>query len=266
VGRKLRHARKRHITWALIAAAAVIALLLAHPTTRWVVVEHVRRQASASGATVSLTGDLGVRNLPAPAQKPNEDHSSGAVLLRAAQAHPNDVGAQIVAALLGPDGRAIGGGAQKAEALRAVGARLPGWPQIWANVLRYDCQGNVRMGRESDQNVAYPPGPGRPVTFTSPPHRRPKVWPHSSRGPSRVSSATGRNAYFPQMRALGLFALHRNREALASLHRAAACGRWDDYSWVETEATLRLRKEVFARHGALVDATSWRRRSFRTTP
>jgi len=48
------------------------------------------------------------------------------------------------------------------------------------------------------------------------------------------------NAYFPAVRAIGLFAAHQDDAALAALHRAAAKTHWDDYAFVEAEGGARL--------------------------
>ena len=59
------------------------------------------------------------------------------------------------------------------------------------------------------------------------------------------------NAYFPLMRAAGLFAAFRDAEGLAAFRRASRKPSWREYTADEVEARWRLHGEAFADPGAL---------------
>ena len=53
------------------------------------------------------------------------------------------------------------------------------------------------------------------------------------------------NAYFPLMRAVGLFAAHRDAEGLAAVHRAERQDRWREYLAEDVQSRWRLHEEAF---------------------
>lgn len=48
------------------------------------------------------------------------------------------------------------------------------------------------------------------------------------------------NAYFPMMRAIGLFTVHRDAEALDALRLAGHCSQWHEYLMDEVEGLNRI--------------------------
>ncbi|MBB6050837.1 hypothetical protein [Armatimonas rosea] len=61
------------------------------------------------------------------------------------------------------------------------------------------------------------------------------------------------NAFFPTLRAVALLAFHSDSQALAALHQAAQCPRWDDYTNEEVLARLAQLDHVQGRHSALAE-------------
>lgn len=59
------------------------------------------------------------------------------------------------------------------------------------------------------------------------------------------------NAYFPLMRAVGLFAARRDKEAIEAIERASRKPRWEDYTNEEAEAHLHLLAKAFGRQPAI---------------
>ncbi|MFN3422850.1 MAG: hypothetical protein ACK40X_14145, partial [Armatimonadota bacterium] len=59
------------------------------------------------------------------------------------------------------------------------------------------------------------------------------------------------NAFFPMMRAIGLFAAHRDDDALEALIRASKKKRWDDYRLEEREGTTQLWESAFGKPNGL---------------
>lgn len=62
------------------------------------------------------------------------------------------------------------------------------------------------------------------------------------------------NAYFPMMRAVGLFAAHLDDKAMAAVRRAAQKPNWNDYTGEETEAVWRISKLAFGNRSAAIHA------------
>ena len=62
------------------------------------------------------------------------------------------------------------------------------------------------------------------------------------------------NAFFPALRAVALLTTHSDAAALAALHQAAQCPRWDDYTSEEALARLAQLDRVQGSHTVLADA------------
>src|SRR5205085_11045588 len=60
------------------------------------------------------------------------------------------------------------------------------------------------------------------------------------------------NAYYPFMLSVGLFAAHRDDEALEAISRAARCSSWDEHIYDDAEGWYRLSEAAFGRRPALV--------------
>lgn len=59
------------------------------------------------------------------------------------------------------------------------------------------------------------------------------------------------NAFFPMIRAVGLFQTHRDADAIASLKRAGNDSRWDDYKPEELDVRIQLYSNYLGDRSAL---------------
>ena len=239
--------RPKHLWhWAAAAAACLVIALLLGPSTRWVLIEHLRLQAGKSSYMQSLLANLGVSQLP-DGSTLRSDRSYSDAVRRAAQRHPADPGVRIVLATLDAGSEGAGLGSRTSRSLREAARAMPNSAEIWATILRYDAMGSVWLGRDKE------------VSMLSPPSAR--YWYAGERSsPEQLAAfvaaaeagcrADPGNGYLHAMRAVGLFAQRKDADALAAMRASARSRTWADFAWVETDARLRLDREAFGRHGA----------------
>ena len=181
-------------------------------------------------------------------------------LLAAAEGHPDDAAAQIVAALTtepeteNEDDRLT----QKIERRTAerqaalmrlynVEKRFPDDPRVPAALLINATMGPVMARRPDLERLFEPPSkdaqPFKPTPL-NPSQNLPEM-----RAAFQVAAICGQlrdrdNAFFPAMHAVALLAENRDNEAIAALHEAAALPRFDDYAATEALTRARLLEEI----------------------
>ncbi len=164
-----------------------------------------------------------------------------ATLQKAVERYPNDYQIQLAAAEL-----LVEKHEERPDRLRALIARFPNEPSLYATVLRYDCLQRIRFNRE-EGFLLY----GNPV-----PKALPKPKPQDLAAFERIAVIGERldrdNAYFSAMRAVGLFAARQDREAITALQRAGQKPRWNDYALDEAKGTIRLYEAAFGRSSGSV--------------
>ena len=215
-----------------LALGVLLALLIA-PQTRWL----VRLQA------------LTCLNLyhPLPGVVPEgcdayttSGENDARLLRRVAERHPDDYDTQYAYAEAKP------GAPETLAALRALAVRFPNRPALYANLLRHETRGNVTLHRVEDYMGSPlaqgykpdpPPTPAALATFDEEAAIGERLDPD--------------NAYFPMMRAVGLFAAHRDAEGLQAVHRASRKPHWREYITEDVHSQWRLHEEAFGDPGAL---------------
>lgn len=207
--------RKRFRPAALALATVLILVALSiTPTLGWL----VRAQVAMSqlGANPFLGGD-----------------TAGATE-RLALRLPNDFPVQLVRAQQTADQTTTG----RLRAVRALETRFPNTPSLYANALRYAMQ-EGRWGT-SDGDWALddikPPRGWRKVNSSL----SPAQWAAFDRDAAQGERLDPDNAYFPLMRAVGLFGAQRNTEALAAVERASQKTAWREYYQDEVEGHWRV--------------------------
>lgn len=159
-----------------------------------------------------------------------------------AKHHPNDLQIQLGYALLRSEqDPGLRSGAKR---LRALLSRFAENPTFCATLMRYMTLGEVMVRRKE---AAWPTSGGSVSTH----------YPPSASASLKLFdrlAATGErldpeNAYFPFMRAVGLFAAHRDQEALEAIRRASTRPRWEEYIEDEVKGIWRLTEEAFGEQG-----------------
>lgn len=235
--------RKHHLI--PLTTLVVSASLLILPGLRWLVVQQAQL---LFGRPQELLHDLGVND---PLARESFASATNA-LRRTAQRHPNDYDLQLAWTVREQSS------VTRTDRLRALATRFPAGsasprePSIYAHVLRYACQGEVRLHRKEEElfssAVSTQPAPFAPLPFRSPAPSHLAEFDQAAVEGARIDPD---NAYFPAMRAVGFFAAHRDTEALASLQLAAVKKRWDDYASQEVRGTWRLREMALGEHSVL---------------
>ena len=209
-------------------ALAVVAVLFIAPQSRWL----ARTQFAAAG-------------FARPQSDERREADETAQRQRMASRFPADVNVQIAAALDGagehysPTGPDIN--TFRMAALRGVVRRFPDSSTLYAALTRYatggtDDRNRVHVARpEEDLLSSYTPPPD--AKYTRPdPHVLAQYDADCAAG-ERLDPA---NAYFPFMRAVGLFAAYRDTDAVNAVLRAGQKPVWNDYAQDETEGRLRI--------------------------
>jgi hypothetical protein len=169
-----------------------------------------------------------------------------------ANRHPDDYPIQLAQAIREADAlpdRSASRWEGYMQRLHALTPKFPDSPSLYANLLRLATRGAVRLNRPEEE-----------AQVTDDPNLR------NVRNAARSSAAAlaqfdqdaaagerldPENAYFPFMRAVGLFAAHRDADAIAALRRAADRPRWEEYYGDEVEGEWRMQEEAFGDHGVL---------------
>ena len=238
---------KPHLLAFAIIAIFLLVVLLVAPQTRWLVrlqllmslgQYHLVREDD--GSFVSQWMPQENDSYTRSAQE--DDHRRQAV---AAQ-HPGDYSLQYAAA----EGRT---NAETLAHLRALTTRFPEQPSLYANILRYETLGNVHLFRPENARLTgedpakvYRPTPATPAQLTA--------FDREAAMEERLDPA---NAYFPLMRAIGLFAASRDAEAVEAVRRASQKTRWQEYLSEDVRSRWRLHQEAFGDPGAIPRAAIW---------
>ncbi len=129
---------------------------------------------------------------------------------------------------------------------RSLAPRFPDNPSLRANILRYATQEEIHLNR--------PDSSGNLLSANPAPQSSAGNYPGGSRDEPPTApqlaafdadAAVGErldpdNAYFPFMRAVGLFAAHRDDAGLAAVERAGREHEWREYSGDEVEGRWRI--------------------------
>jgi hypothetical protein len=224
------------------AVFVLVALFLA-PQTRWL----VRQQVLMSlGQYHPFPGS---DNQPHTRSFEDDQRQIQAVLAR----RPDDFGLAYSQAIGAENSQAIGAenSTLVTALLRPLERRFPNRPVLYAGILRRAVVG-LHWNRFEETRLDDLPQPA------SPPHLFPNApetlaaYDHDAVMGERLDP---NNAYFPIMRAIGLFAAGRDRDAQAAVERAAHESGWREYVPEEVEARWRLHQDAFGDPGALSRST-----------
>ncbi len=139
-----------------------------------------------------------------------------------------------------PDGTSV---VQIAYA-RSLVSRFPNSASLRANILRYATLGAVHMHRNESYFVENAPIPAYDAAPGHPPSTPAQL------AAFDADAAAGErldpdNAYFPFMRAIGLFAANRDAEGLAAVQRASTKHVWQEYYQDEAEGGWRISRTIY---------------------
>lgn len=205
----------------VVVASAIL------PSTGWLVRLQVGLLASPR-AEALLIGGFGIKEV-----SPEAPRRFRRILQDVAQRHPNDYPIQL--------GWALRMAYRPYENLKKLVPRFGDRPALYAHLLRFAVLEGVRPRRPEEAFIVGKP-PSTVLPLPPPPLQ---LLAEFDRFAVQGEKLDPDNAYFPMMRAVGLFAARRDVEATETLLRAGKCSRWDDYCSDETLAQLALLRTVF---------------------
>ena len=227
----------------------VILALLIWPATRRIVLSQIALcsptpATAVPWSTVVSWGNVPTQNTQAASQLANQRYHETTAHL------PDDFQVQFAAAVAVPSAEGSLPAALKVQRLRALVERFPDRPTLYAAILRFATQEQIRAERAQESILT-----GEPQERFQPAVTKSRNTPEQLRAFDRDAAAGERldpnNAYFPMMRAVGLFAARRDTEALAAIERAAQKSGWTEYYGEEVEAEWKLQEETFGTVSAL---------------
>ena len=133
---------------------------------------------------------------------------------------------------------------------RSLVLRFPDSASLQAYILRYATVREVRLARDEDFLLGGQPVPAHAAAPNNPPPTAANL------AAFDAEAAAGErldpdNAYFPFMRAFGLFAAHHDSEGLAAVQRASEKHIWREYLDDEVEGHWRINDAIYGGREAI---------------
>ena len=237
----------------------ILAGLWVAPPTRSLMQAQVRLLRDITPFSARLS-ELGVKEGP-PSPAPTWEKSPMAAVV--AQM-PGDYQIQLGGALLKASYSNDGGGPPTPQgafdsfqrrygaSLAAVSARFPDRPGPYAHLLRFMSLGTVRLARESEVEMFQT---GKPSTLTDRQVGYADSWAVFDQAAAQGERLDPDNAYFPLMRAVGLFDAKRDAEGIAAVLRAGQKSRFEDYISEESDSEWALYQHAYGSNSALIRHT-----------
>jgi hypothetical protein len=231
--------------WLIGLALGVLLALFLAPATRWLVRQQMETSSLLPSASAWLS-TLGVKDESTPGAVASANRAARAYAAR----HPNDFPIQMACAIrYGTDTAASGEEGKPPsflEHLRPLESRFPDSPSLYANLLRFDTQGTIMLHRVESDLLN-----GDPVRTHYGSNPKPEQLAEYDRWAAEGERLEPDNAYFPFMRAVGLYAARRDDEALAAIRRAAGRSQWEEHYQDETEGMWRLVEGAYGDRSAI---------------
>lgn len=215
----------------------VILALLIWPATGWL----VRSQVALFLPVPASVAPFGVT--PAAGEYTRQHFPETAAR------HPDDYLLQFAAAVTVPPAEGPLTSEVKIGRLRELTRRFSDRPSLYAALLRFAVLEQVRVERDETYSLTGETPPAHHAA--SKPCNTPEQLAAFDRDAAEGERLDPDNAYFPVMRSVGLFAAHRDAEALAALQRAAEKPTWTEYYRDEVEGDWKMLEETFGTGSAL---------------
>ena len=245
----------------LLLPLLILAALLAAPSTRGLLLTQLRMRHNAapfaSSPVVNALDATAAKSEILPFVSAKEQQRIAAIVAR----FPNDYAVQLGGALSAAS-RMPGSGTSTPQEnyaafqreygvrLAAVQARFPNRPGPYAHLLREMTLNTVRVSRDSEVEI-FETGK-RSFSVSDSQIGYADSWAAFDRAAAQGEQRDPDNAYFPLMRAIGLFDAKRDAEGIAAVLRAGQKTRFEDYSLEESDAEWTLSLHAYGPSSMLV--------------
>lgn len=239
--------RVRPIQMLLMSLALALGLLFS-PGTRWLALEQIRMHLFLPRAfnwTLHNLSPLTFSNVASPGATLLLEESRP--LATAVHRHLDDFQMRMASTLWLPTSNGLPEASEKVRRLHTLTSLFPDRPDLYATLLRYEVAGGVMIHRKELNLLLGLPLPT--ISLPTPDSDRQAQFDVDAVQGEKVDPD---NAYFPLMRAVGLFAEHHDQEALAAVRRAGQKSHWNDYTDAEPEAEWRLMQAAFSERSVLL--------------
>jgi len=240
-------------SWLLAAPFVLLLALFVVPMLRPLVLSQAMILFNSPSGYTWVLRDQGLsRGIP-----DGDPETEQAALRKASLRYPLDYPTQLAYAVKADGKQEAGKPDVRVVRLNALTGTFPGRPALYAHILRYATYADVQVRRTNELRVnLYGQKPLEETEGN--PDAAPADTPARLAEFEKVAAAGEQleadNAYFPMMRAIGLFAAHQDEEALAAIRRAGQKSRWDDHIDEEAEADWKLLQEAFGAQSAALRA------------
>ena len=141
---------------------------------------------------------------------------------------------------------------ERVKRLRLIIPAFPDHAGLYAHILRLETARDISIRRDTEYET-FMIGHASQYTATEDTQpATPDALTNFEHDAAMGEQLDPQNGYFPMMRAIGLFAAHRDDEALAAVRRASQKSKWDDYTGEESEAVWRIAKQAFGNRSAVI--------------
>ena len=241
--------RKLNIRLMGAAAGLTLALLIA-PGSRRLFLAQAGLCVPVPATVASIAGSqLGVRS------DPFEGRVAFQKATAAAERQPDDLQVQLAKAAMLPPGSGSNFLLEKIQRSRALETRFGNSPSLYANILRYEAQGEIRVHHNVEQKAlggeALPEATLQNARQMEAQAVSLPVWAAYDRDAAMGERLDPDNAYFPFMRAVGLFGARHDEEALEAMARASHKTQWREYYNDELKGQWKLQDTGFVNNSAL---------------
>ena len=239
---------RTRIVLQLTLVLLVIALLI--PAVRSSLLQQGKMLVSTPTGVAWTLRQIGVRE-GLPDSDPTDEQSALAVVMRR---YRQDYLIQSAFALRSDYLQKPNQEDERVKRQRLIIPAFPTNPGLYAHILRIETAKDIRISRDTEYEKFMN---GHASQYTATPDVQIATeealtnFDHDAEVGEQLDP---QNAYFPMMRAVGLFAARRDDEALAAIRRAGQKQKWDDYTGEETEAVWRLARQAFGNRSAAIHA------------
>lgn len=239
--------------WFVLFPISLLSIMMMIPYMSWLIKSQVKLVFRQPHAYTWALRAQGVDSNDLPDCEPGEEQAAIQAL---ASAHPQDYQIQLADSLMAEWSHAKNAPDERVKRLDQLAGVYPARATVYADMLRYETEREVKVRRQAEFEHFVNQIPVDEIK-TDPDELRPpsdlkQRLDEFERYAVAGENLEPENAYFSMMRAIGLFASHDNRLAMACIMSAAAKLQWEDHVSDELDADWWLGSMAFGDNSAVL--------------